>query len=172
MAASKTIWVVVKRFDEDDDIDSNAVSMNINDNEDTETVRLALKKAFCISDPDLILKLRNTRGSLIPINSRIEANTSEVPYVLEVVRLYQNVMPCERSVQLSSYSDAVKTKLSEITIRLQALETATPELNNRRSEKIKAEMGELDQKIEFLKKRINDADSAHWRGMFKKNPMW
>ncbi|XP_046582723.1 uncharacterized protein LOC124290080 [Haliotis rubra] len=151
MAASKKIWVVVKRFDVDDEIaDSDhgdAASMDINDNEDTEMVRLALRNTFSISDPDLILKLRNTRGSLIPINSRIEANSNDVPYVLEVVRLYQNVMPCERSVQLSRYRDTVRTKLSEITMRLQALETATPELNNRRSEKIKAEMGSWTRRL-------------------------
>ena len=34
------------------------------------------------------------------------------------------------------------------------------------------EMKSVEQMLEFLTKRLKDAETAHWRGMFKKNPLW
>lgn len=34
------------------------------------------------------------------------------------------------------------------------------------------EMQEVEQMLEFVAKRLNDAENVNWKGMFKKNPLW
>ena len=34
------------------------------------------------------------------------------------------------------------------------------------------EMDELNEKMRFLNKRMQDAEGHKWKGMFKKHPLW
>ncbi|XP_070568315.1 uncharacterized protein [Ptychodera flava] len=171
----KKIWVVSNRIDlgEDTDLEHEPpISMTITDDLESESVQQVFRDTLDLSDDTLILKLRNSRGSLIPINCHIQANSKLVPYVIEVVRRYQNVQPRPKTVQMPNYNETMASKLSNIMKRIDKLEEMCPQLRNKRNEKIKKEMEELNEKMRFMNQRMRQAEAQKWKGMFKKHPLW
>ncbi|KAK3097212.1 hypothetical protein FSP39_007542 [Pinctada imbricata] len=170
----KKIWVEINRLDLEDEVlaKGKIACVEIHEDDGIKEVKSRLCQCFHLNDTDLVFKLRNHRGSLIPIKGSIPSNSKSVPYQLEILRFHQNITPKPRSVKLASHMQAAMKKLQELMTRTDSLESDVPELNQRRLEKIRSEMNDLDKKLGFLNKRLNEADNSHWKGMFKKQPFW
>ncbi|XP_053397617.1 uncharacterized protein LOC128556448 [Mercenaria mercenaria] len=169
----KKIWIRSKRIDKGDVSGGEVYCIDINENQSGQQIKeTILQTCDLCNHNNIVLKLRNHRGSLIPITWNLSANPSTRPYILEVVRIHQNIKAQPRSVKIKSYNETTKEKLTDITRRIEKLEAAAPELKQRRNDKINKEMKEVEQMLEFLAKRMEDAENVSWKGMFKKNPLW
>uniref|UniRef100_K1QTF9 Uncharacterized protein n=1 Tax=Magallana gigas TaxID=29159 RepID=K1QTF9_MAGGI len=73
------------------------------------------------------------------------------PYILEVVKFHQNVTPKAKSVKISNQTQTMKKRIEDI---------------------LRREIRELENKLVFLQRRLNEAEISQWRGMFRKNPLW
>ncbi|XP_077977803.1 uncharacterized protein LOC144433373 [Glandiceps talaboti] len=172
---AKKIWLVTNRLDEGEEVDLEhqpPIPITVAEDVESDYIQQVFRETLSLNDANLVLKLRNSRGSLIPINCHIQPNTKLVPYVLEVVKRYQHVQPKPKTVNIPNYNDSMRGKLSNIVKRLDKLEELIPELRNTRNEKIKKEMEELNEKMRFLNQRMQQAESQKWKGMFKKHPLW
>ncbi|XP_064628364.1 uncharacterized protein LOC135487970 [Lineus longissimus] len=179
MVKEKKLWILVKRFDllpdncqDETDVSEQLKCIQIQDDYDSDTVQNVLKDAFRLQDSNLVLKLRNHRQSLIPINGRILANSKLCPYILEVVRLHQHITPQPRSDEMTSYHESWRVKLQNYNDRIGKLEAELPQLEKRRSGGIDRATEEFDKKLSFLQKRIDEAEMTGWKGMFRKAPLW
>ncbi|XP_064411410.1 uncharacterized protein SI:ZFOS-1056E6.1 [Latimeria chalumnae] len=95
-----------------------------------------------------------------------------MPYILEVVKTFQHVVPKTRTVAMTVINKSLKNRLQSITKRIERLEELVPEIKLRHQEKINQEMELLNQKLKFLNQRMQMADSHSWKGMFKRPPLW
>ncbi|XP_070779055.1 uncharacterized protein [Enoplosus armatus] len=91
---------------------------------------------FGLNSSDVILKIRNHRGCLIPLNSSIPANSKHMPYVLEVAKIFQHVRPKPRTIPMTVINKSMKTRLQTIDRRIQRLEDLLPQIKLRRNEKL------------------------------------
>ncbi|CAG2203114.1 unnamed protein product [Mytilus edulis] len=150
----KKIWIEIKRLylHENQPFPESVCLVEINENEGSEEVNRKLRETFHIDDLDLVLKLRNHRKSLIPINITPKRRTIESVAQKETV--------------------SIKKKYMELVNRIQKLEASLPELDKKRHNRIIVEVESLEQKLDFLSKRLNETDQVKWKGMFKKNPLW
>merc|ERR1712226_509363 len=98
----KRLWLCVKRFDllehENDSPREDTREVTIKSYTHPDRVQSALREALGLQDDRLILKMRNNRGSLVPINANLLPNSKSVPYTLEVVKIHQFIQPKPRSV--------------------------------------------------------------------------
>ncbi|XP_078678859.1 uncharacterized protein LOC144914634 [Branchiostoma floridae x Branchiostoma belcheri] len=167
------LWFSVQRLDlYDDSPVSPPLEVFIPKDADSHVVRTILRENFELNQPDLVIKLRNNRGSLIPINREIPPNSKHRPYALEVCRRYQHVSAEPRSVVMPSYYHTIRARLQQLGGRIDRLEHIAPELRIRRTARLEAEMDELDQKLRFLNTRLQEAERYQWQGMFKRHPLW
>ncbi|KAL5009748.1 hypothetical protein ScPMuIL_012053 [Solemya velum] len=164
----KKIWILVKRYDLTDNGPHNEteVCVRILEGYGADEIRAVLMQTFGIDEERVVLKLKNSRGSLIPIGPNIAPNSKSVPYVLEVVRLYQNIKPKPRSIKISRYNETMRNKITAIIERIEHLEAAIPELSQMRNQKITVEMEELDNMLKHVQKTttlvINFAQIQHY----------
>lgn len=174
MAVTK-IWVVLYRFDQDSEGKTGPAkgpfAVEIPKETSTTEAQNALKRQLKIKDKKLVLKLRNHRKSLIPINCHILQNTKFQPYTLEVVKRFQNVKPLARSVP-TGYNDMIKQRLEFLLKRIEALEEIVPEMKQNREKKMHKEMERIDENLKFIGQRINESENHKWQGMFTKHPLW
>ncbi|KAG5831246.1 phenazine biosynthesis-like domain-containing protein isoform X1 [Anguilla anguilla] len=139
---------------------------------ESATVRQTICGSFGLNAAHVILKVRNSRGSLIPLNSSIPANSKHAPYVLEVVKIFQHVVPRPCINDTTVINKSMKTRLQSIVRRIERLEELVPQIKLRRHEKVNQEIKLLSQKLVFLNKRMQMADSHCWSGMFVRPPLW
>ncbi|KAK6987031.1 hypothetical protein BgiMline_016706 [Biomphalaria glabrata] len=127
-----------------------------------------------LNSNELILRLRNEKGSLIPLNGKIVnlANSNHRAFTLEVVRRFQSVQPKPNSLELTQYAESLKNKLMDIQERISDVEASMENMHKRRKEKISQEISKIDSTVSFLKKRLEESETIEWRGMFVKNPLW
>ncbi|KAK3603328.1 hypothetical protein CHS0354_025935 [Potamilus streckersoni] len=168
------IWIESKRLNFGDETSaiSSVECIEVRPESQRKDVLNQIKEEFDINVDDKVLKLRNHRGSLIPINGNVPVNSKSMPYILEITSRHQNVIPKPKSVKLLSYDETVKKKIQDIIDRIDRLEVAALQLTARRNNRIEKEMKELDGMLEFLNKRLTEANGTKWKGMFKKNPLW
>ncbi|KAM9336604.1 uncharacterized protein ABDE67_019637 [Symphorus nematophorus] len=120
----------------------------------------------------MIIQIRNHRGCLIPLNNSIPANSKHMPYVLEVAKIFQHVRPKPRTIPMTVINKSMKTRLQTIDRRIQRLEELLPQIKLRRSEKLSQEIECLSQKLRFLHKKMQVADSRSWKGVLTRAPLW
>ncbi|XP_014665774.1 PREDICTED: uncharacterized protein LOC106807825 isoform X1 [Priapulus caudatus] len=174
----KTYWIALKpEYITDGDGESGSGelvmrSVVLHPGCDSHFVQQYVRDAFNLNEDNLVLKLRNTRGCLVPINSEITPNEKSSPYILEVCNTYQHIKPIPRTLQTSNYNHTLHNKLQNLLTRVQRLEQVAPELRNIRNNNLTEEMQELERKLDFLNSRMRQADSSKWKGMFKRNPLW
>ncbi|XP_066553144.1 uncharacterized protein LOC136719201 isoform X2 [Amia ocellicauda] len=166
---TSSAWMALKRLDLNDDRISALREVPIPRGADTATI---VFHSFGLNNAAVALKIRNTNGSLIPLNSILPGNNKHVPYVLEVVKIFQHIVPMPRTIALTVINKSMKTRLHSIVRRIERLEELVPEIKLRYPEKIKQEMELLSQKLIFLNKRMQTADAHSWRGMFTRPPLW
>ncbi|KAK2158750.1 hypothetical protein LSH36_164g01065 [Paralvinella palmiformis] len=170
------IWILVKRLDlsENDTEDKkqpNVTDVYFDTSYTTEEMAKTIRKTVNLDD-GLVLKLRNHRGSLIPINSQIASNAKSVPYTLEVVKHNQHIKPRQRSLKCCRQVDALLVAYNNIKSRTDHIEAAIPNLMNMRREIIINDVREMEKTLTFLEKRLKTAEDTSWQGMFKKCPFW
>ncbi|ESO89097.1 hypothetical protein LOTGIDRAFT_154176 [Lottia gigantea] len=165
MSDKKTIWIKIHRLylTENGPGGSEINKIEINEDESSNDIRNKIISTFVL-DNSLILKVRNERNSMVPINKRLQANSHQSPYILEVVKRHQSVNPLSRSVKLDSYNETMKLKLIDIITRMEKLESACPTLKSKREDKIHTELKDIDRKLNFLNKRLSEADDASCSG--------
>ncbi|XP_072907196.1 uncharacterized protein [Hemitrygon akajei] len=150
-ATASRIWIALKRLDLNDDEVTIVKDVWISQGLDAVAAKQVLFHSFGLDNSVFVLKLRNSQGYLIPINSELNINSKQTPYVLEVVKLFQHVMPRTRTATLTVINKGLKNRLQSI---------------------MKREMGLLNQKLHFLNQRMQVADTHIWKGMFKCPPLW
>ncbi|KAJ4945657.1 hypothetical protein JOQ06_023338 [Pogonophryne albipinna] len=166
------VWFTVKRLDNKDDRVVALREVSIPPAAEVPTVIQILTTTFRLNSSDVILKVRNHGGCLIPLNSSIPANSKHVPYVLEVSKIFQHVRPAPRTIPMTVMNKSMKTRLQTIDRRIQRLEELLPEIQLRRDEKLSQEIECLNQKLSFLHKRMQVADSRSWKGVLSRAPLW
>ncbi|XP_054588651.1 uncharacterized protein si:zfos-1056e6.1 isoform X3 [Nothobranchius furzeri] len=147
-----------------------------------------ITSSFRLNSLNLILKIRNHHGHLIPLNCSIPANSKHTPHVLEVTRVFQHatasedviicscdfvaVRPKSRTVPTTVINKSMKTRLQAIDRRMQKLNDLLPQIKPRHNEKLMQEIESLKQKLTFLYQRMQVADSHSWKGMPSRAPLW
>ncbi|XP_078260842.1 uncharacterized protein LOC144596450 isoform X2 [Rhinoraja longicauda] len=169
---SSRIWIALKRLDLNDDEITIVKDVWILQELDAAAAKQVIFHSFGLEDSILVLKLRNSQGSLIPISSKLNVNSKQSPYILEVVKLFQHVAPKPRTATLTVINKGLKNGLQSIMKRIERLEKLAPEIKMKWRNKLHEEMGLLNQKLHFLDQRMQVADSHNWKGMFKCPPLW
>ncbi|XP_067844447.1 uncharacterized protein si:zfos-1056e6.1 isoform X2 [Heptranchias perlo] len=136
MASRNCIWIALKRLDLNDDEVTIVKDVCILRGLDTAAAKQALFHSFGLEDTTFVLKLQNSRGSLIPINGKLNANSKHSPYILEVVKLFQHVVPKPRTVAMTVINKGLKTRLQSIMKKIERIEEVAPEIKMRRQEKL------------------------------------
>ncbi|XP_051868982.1 uncharacterized protein si:zfos-1056e6.1 isoform X2 [Pristis pectinata] len=157
-AAASRIWIALKRLDLNDDEVTVVKDVWILQGLDTVAAKQVLFHSFGLEDGIFVLKLRNSQGSLIPINSELNINSKQSPYVLEVVKLFQHVVPKPRTAALTVINKGLKNRLQSIMKRIERLEELGPEIKMRWQDKLYEEMGLLNQKLHFLDQRMQQTE--------------
>ncbi|XP_061876800.1 uncharacterized protein si:zfos-1056e6.1 [Entelurus aequoreus] len=168
---SKT-WLALKRLDKNDDRVVALREVSIPLAADASAVMQMLAASFGLCSSDVVFKIRNQRGSLIPLNCSIPANSKHTPYLLEVAKIFQHVRPTPKSLPMTVINKSMKTRLHTIDKRIQRLEELLPQIKLRRNEKLSQEIECLNQKLMFLHKRMQVADSHTWKGTLTRAPLW
>nr|XP_046239356.1 uncharacterized protein si:zfos-1056e6.1 isoform X2 [Scatophagus argus] len=127
---------------------------------------------FGLNSSDVVLKIRNHQGRLIPLSNSIPVNNKHMPYVLEVTKIFQHVCPKPRTIPMTVINNSMKTRLQTIDRRIQRLEELLPHIKLRRNEKLSQEIECLNQKLRFLHRRMQMADSHSWKGVLTRAPLW
>ncbi|XP_062912063.1 uncharacterized protein si:zfos-1056e6.1 isoform X4 [Mobula hypostoma] len=89
-ARASRIWIALKRLDLNDDEVTIIKDVWISQGLDAFAAKQVLFHSFGLDNGVFVLKLRNSQGYLIPINSELNINSKQKPYVLEVVKLFQH----------------------------------------------------------------------------------
>lgn len=165
------IWVKYYK-DEDDSESFDMKEIIVRDGIVSKALKQVLLDTFSISQEKLVVKLRNARGYLVPINAFLASNSPTRAYTLEICRQYNNVKPRPRTVIVNTYQQLLERRLQNINHRLRKLEQTVPELPAIQGDIIQKELKDLDSKMIFLNTRIKDAEQCQWQGMFQKNPLW
>lgn len=175
----RTLWVIVRVGD----VKSDVKRFQFNCEEDVEEKDKVYEKAKFLEaltkqlglsavGKANVLKLRNARGSLIPLSRRTPENTVTSPYTLEVCERHSSVKPIPRRVDVASYNETYQRKLETFTKRISKLEDTVPKLSLLRDAKLSADMKDLEVRLQFLHSKLKEADSRQWKGMFTKHPLW
>ncbi|BFZ09420.1 hypothetical protein BsWGS_12459 [Bradybaena similaris] len=170
---SGTAWFAVKRLDLNGTGTPDVVSLSFNKNENASEVTQRIRSKLELNDADLIFKVRNTQGHLIPLNGKVtDKSSSSSPFTLEVVRRFQSVEPEPNSLTLAQFEEALMKRLKDIQDRIGQLELAQENMTERRAERLYQEIEALQNTVDFLTRRLDEAESVHWNGMFIRYPLW
>ncbi|KAM9860596.1 uncharacterized protein ACBR49_017373 [Aulostomus maculatus] len=171
-APASKVWVALKRLDQLDQLVVALRQASVPPAADSATIVQILAATFGLNAVDLIFKMRNQRGRLIPLSGSIAANSKHTPYVLEVVQIFQHVRPEPKTIPMTLINKSTKTRLLAIERRIQRLEELLPQIKLRRNEKLSQEVDCLNQKLKFLHRRMQVAESHSWRGALTRAPLW
>ncbi|TDH08576.1 hypothetical protein EPR50_G00099200 [Perca flavescens] len=165
-------WIALRRLDKNDDRVVALREVSIPPAAEVTMIIQIITTTFGLNTSDVIFKIRNHRGCLIPLNSSIPANSKHMPYVLEVAKIFQHVCPKPRTIPMTVLNKSMKTRLQTIDRRIQRLEELLPQIKLRHNEKLSQEIECLNQKLRFLHKRMQVADSRSWKGGLTRAPLW
>ncbi|KAL6487491.1 hypothetical protein MHYP_G00041170 [Metynnis hypsauchen] len=138
----------------------------------TTTRTQILAHSFRLDIAEVTFKIRNSRGFLIPLNSCIPVNSKQMPYVLEVAKYFQHVNARPRSIAMTVIHRSLKSRLQGIVRRIERLEELLPQIKQKQHDKMTKDIDLLNQKLIFLHKRMQMAESCYWEGMFRRAPLW
>ncbi|XP_037603029.1 uncharacterized protein si:zfos-1056e6.1 [Sebastes umbrosus] len=169
--ASKA-WIALRRLDKHDDRVVALREVSIPPAAEVTVIIQMITTTFGLNSSNVIFKIRNQRGCLIPLNSSIPPNSKHMPYVLEVAKIFQHVRPKPRTIPMTVINKSMKTRLQTIDRRIQRLEELLPQIKLRRNEKLSQDIECLNQKLRFLHKRMQVADSRSWKGVLTRAPLW
>ncbi|XP_034536393.1 uncharacterized protein si:zfos-1056e6.1 isoform X2 [Notolabrus celidotus] len=148
------VWIALRRLDLNDDRVIALREASIPPSAEVSLIVEIITTTFGLISSDVILKMRNHCGCLIPMNSSIPANSKHMPYVLEVAKVFQHVRPKPRTIPMTVLNRSMTTRLQTIDRRIEKLGDLLPQIKLRRNEKLNQEIECLDQKLRFLHKRL------------------
>ncbi|KAK3554761.1 hypothetical protein QTP70_033452 [Hemibagrus guttatus] len=166
------VWFALKRLDLNDDRVIALKEVHIPRGTKMTTVRQIVAHSFRLDIAQVIFKIRNSQGFLIPLNGCIPVNSKQMPYVLEVARYFQHVNAKPRNIAMTVINRSLKSRLQSIVRRIERLEELLPQIKQKQNEKMVKDIELLNQKLIFLHKRMQMAESYCWEGMFKRAPLW
>ncbi|XP_065106921.1 uncharacterized protein [Paramisgurnus dabryanus] len=166
------VWIALKRLDLNDGRIIALREVHIPSGANVATVTQILAHCFRLHTSQTTFKIRNNQGYLIPLNCSMPPNSKQMPYVLEVARNYQHVNPRPRSNPLTVINKTLKSRLQSIAKRIERLENLLPQVKLKHHEKMTKDIELLNQKLVFLHKRMQMAESYCWEGMLKRAPLW
>ncbi|XP_046732594.1 uncharacterized protein si:zfos-1056e6.1 isoform X5 [Silurus meridionalis] len=155
-SAPVAVWIALKRLDLNDDRVIALREVHIPRGTKITTVR----------------QIRNNQGFLIPLNGCIPLNAKQMPHVLEVSKYYQHVNANPRNIAMTVINKSLKSRLQSIVRRIERLEDLLPQIKQKQNEQMIKDIELLNQKLKFLHKRMQMAESYCWEGMFKRAPLW
>uniref|UniRef100_UPI00398F7C1A uncharacterized protein n=1 Tax=Pristiophorus japonicus TaxID=55135 RepID=UPI00398F7C1A len=117
-ASPACIWIALKRLDLNDDEVKIVKDICISGGLGTAATKQVLFHSFGLEDTTFVLKLRNSRGSLIPINGELSVNSKQSPYILEVAKLFQHVLHKPRTDAMTAVNKGSKNRLQTIMKRV------------------------------------------------------
>ncbi|XP_052006439.1 uncharacterized protein si:zfos-1056e6.1 isoform X2 [Xyrauchen texanus] len=167
-----SVWIALKRFDLNDDRAIALQEIPIPSEANVTTIRQILAHSFRLDSSQITFKIRNSRGSLIPLNCCMLPNSKQMPYVLEVAKNYQHVNPRLRSIPMTVINKTLKSRLQSIVKRIEGLEELWPQNKLKHHEKMTKDIELLNQKLVFLHKRMQMAESYCWDGILRRAPLW
>ncbi|KAM9477455.1 uncharacterized protein Hap1MRO34_010267 [Clarias gariepinus] len=170
--AHSTVWFALKRLDLNDHGVVALREVHIPRGTKMTTVRQIVAHSFRLDLAKVTLKVRNSHGFLIPLNGYIPVNTKQMPYVLEVARYFQHVNAKPRNVAMTVINKSLKSRVQSIVKRIERLEELLPQIKQKQNEILVKDIELLNQKLIFLHKRMQMAESYSWEGMFKRAPLW
>ncbi|XP_072533768.1 uncharacterized protein [Salminus brasiliensis] len=83
---------------------------------------------------------------------------------------YVNARP--RSTAMTVIHRSLKSRLQGIVRRIERLEELLPQIKQKQQDKMIKDIELLNQKLKFLHKRMQMAESCCWEGMFRRAPLW
>ncbi|XP_047461551.1 uncharacterized protein si:zfos-1056e6.1 isoform X2 [Mugil cephalus] len=166
------VWIALRRLDMNDERVVALREVSIPTSAEFTTIIQIISNAFGFKSSNAVFKIRNHRGCLIPLNSSIPANSKHMPYLVEVTKIFQHVHPKPRTIPLTVINKSMKTRLQTIDRRIQRLDDLLPQIKLRHNEKLTQELQCLNQKLRFLQKRMQVADSHSWKGVLTRAPLW
>ncbi|XP_061670979.1 uncharacterized protein si:zfos-1056e6.1 [Syngnathoides biaculeatus] len=166
------IWIALRRLDKNDDRVVALREVSIPHGADMSSIVQIIATSLDLNSSDVVFKIRNQQGYLIPLNGSIAGNSKHMPYLLEVAKIFQHVQPNPKSTPMAVINKSMKTRLQTVDKRIQRLEELLPQIKLKRSEKLSQEIECLNQKLMFLHKRMQAADSLTWKGMLARAPLW
>ncbi|XP_056617235.1 uncharacterized protein si:zfos-1056e6.1 isoform X1 [Triplophysa dalaica] len=167
-----TVWIALKRLDLNESRATALREVHMPSDANVATVTQILAHSFRLDESQTTFKIRNSHGCLIPLNCRMPANSKQMPYVLEVAKNFQNVNPRPRSIPMNVINKTIKPQLQSILKRIERLEDLLPKVKQKHHEKISTDIEFLNQKLLFLHKRMQTAESYCWEGMLRRAPLW
>ncbi|KAK2896408.1 hypothetical protein QQF64_006132 [Cirrhinus molitorella] len=167
-----TVWIALKRLDLNDNRVTALREVPIPSGAKVTSIKQILAHSFRLDTSQIILKIRNNRGCLIPLNCCMPPNCKQMPYVLEVAKNYQHVKPRPRSIPMTIINKTLKLRLQSVVKRIERLEELLPQIKLKHHEKMTKDIELLNQKLVFLHKRMQMAESYCWEGMLRKAPLW
>ncbi|XP_039979623.1 uncharacterized protein si:zfos-1056e6.1 isoform X3 [Xiphias gladius] len=111
-------WIALRRLDKNDEKVVALREVSFPPAADVAMIIQIITTTFGLNSPDVIFKIRNHRGCLIPLNSSIPANSKHMPYVLEVAKIFQHVCPKPRTIPMTVINKSMKTRLQSIDRRI------------------------------------------------------
>ncbi|XP_060902335.1 uncharacterized protein si:zfos-1056e6.1 [Labrus mixtus] len=166
------VWIALRRFDQNDDRVVALREVSIPPAAEASEIIKIILTTFGLNCSDVILKIRNHRSCLIPLNNLIPANSKHMPYVLEVAKIFQHVRPKPRTIPTTVLNRSMRTRPQTIDRRIERLEELLPQIKLRQHEKLTKEIECLSQKLRFLHKRMQVVDSHSWKGGLTRAPLW
>ncbi|XP_042562412.1 uncharacterized protein si:zfos-1056e6.1 [Clupea harengus] len=165
------VWIALKRLDQNDERVIALREVRITRDAEVATIKQLISHSFGLAS-QVTLKIRNSQGSLIPLNSALPANTKQRPHVLEVAKTFQHVTPKPRLVAMTVIHKSLKSRLQSAVRRIERLEELLPQIKLQHHEEMNKDIELLNQKLIFLHKRMKMADSRCWKGSIVKPPLW
>ncbi|XP_046732573.1 uncharacterized protein si:zfos-1056e6.1 isoform X2 [Silurus meridionalis] len=172
-SAPVAVWIALKRLDLNDDRVIALREVHIPRGTKITTI---VAHSFRLDVDQVTFKvltiIRNNQGFLIPLNGCIPLNAKQMPHVLEVSKYYQHVNANPRNIAMTVINKSLKSRLQSIVRRIERLEDLLPQIKQKQNEQMIKDIELLNQKLKFLHKRMQMAESYCWEGMFKRAPLW
>ncbi|XP_043110705.1 uncharacterized protein si:zfos-1056e6.1 [Puntigrus tetrazona] len=168
----RPVWIALKRLDLNDNRIIALREVHIPSGAQATSIKQILAHSFRLDTSQTILKIRNNRGCLIPLNSCMPPNSKQMPYVLEVAKNHQHVNPRPRRIPMIVINKTLKSRLQSVGKRIERLEELLPQIKLKQHERLTKDIELLNQKLVFLHKRMQMAESYRWEGMLRRAPLW
>ncbi|XP_063241520.1 uncharacterized protein LOC134541782 [Bacillus rossius redtenbacheri] len=166
-------WVLLKREDLVDLSKEAApvtgpVSIQLKKDMSFEDLRAEVRRWLGLpADSTNLIKLRLKDRTFVPLSYLLAGNTEDEPFLMEITKVHQHALASGRPLP-KVYKEAVEFKMQNLLQRIQRLEAAVPGLRSRREANIERAVAEMDSRVQFLDRRIDELAPPEWRELLQK----
>nr|CAD7404983.1 unnamed protein product [Timema poppensis] len=139
-----------------------AVCVTLHKDSDFKEIQSEIRKYLGLQENGQeLIKLRTKNGILVPLSYILAGSSENDPYIIEVLRLYQHALANGTIPQV--VKDTVKHRFENLEKRVQHLEATIPDLKSLRMSNIERVAEQLNYKLHFLNRRIDDLAPEDWK---------